>query len=368
MNRLFSKISNAIILLLCAVYSFIRGRANKILTNPKKILILRWKPHIGDVVYITPMFRAIKEKYPNAKLYVMGAGRVKDVIDYNPNIDEYIPYENNFFTIIGKLKKEEIDFACLANAGSTMGLGLLYLANIKGISNFSTVNGLAIPSISYSFLSKLALGKPFYTGRYVPPQYLKLLKPLGIETNNCHFQLYFSKKAEKTIGKIFNDNDINPEKDFIVVIAPGGAIRERWWPSKQFAQIADYLYEKHNAHIFLLGAGKDTEPIKEILGYLNKNTKVINLLNQNLDEFKAFISKSHLIIGNDSGPMVTADAFDIPNIVLVGPTDEREYHKPPGLLNKVIVAKDRKMNSIDFDSVRVETETIINNLNKIKNE
>ncbi len=361
-----SKFKNLFLLAICFLYSLRRGRANLPLINPRKFLILRFKPHVGDIVYITPLFRAIKVKYPQARLYVLGAGRVQEVIADNPDIDEYIQYQNNFWVTVRRLRKENFDFACLANAGSSEGLALLYLAGVKSISTFSSVNDQKIPSLSYKFLSKLTIGQPFYTGQYVPPQYLRLLEPIGVETNDCHFRLYFSEKAKTAIGNLFVQNSIDQENELIVGFAPGGSTENRWWPADRFAQLADYLSQKYNARIFLLGASRDAGPISQVLAGVCKETKIINLLNQSFDEFKATVDRLHLVIGNDSGPMVTADAFDVANIVLVGPTDPREYHRPPGPLNRVVAAEDRIMASISLQNVIKEADSVLGVLQKQK--
>lgn len=316
---------------------------------------------MGDIVYITPIFRAIKTVYPDSKLYVVGAGRVEEVIRHNPDIDEYINYENNFWEIVKRLKKEKIDFACLANTGNAESLALLYLAGIKCISAFISVNNKPIPSFSYSFLAKKIIGLPFHTGRYVPSQYLKLLEPIGANTGDAHFRLYFSKEAEDKVNNVFTRNNISVD-DFIVAFAPGGAVPERWWPAERFAELAKFLHRDHDAKILIIGAGKDEKPISGMLAVLG-DIPAVNLLNQNLDEFKATISKCDLVIGNDSGPMVTADAFDVANLVFVGPTDEREYHRPPGPLNRVLKGTDGDVKNITLDMAKKEIYTILSNLN-----
>ena len=362
--RLSRKVINLGILFLCFLARLFRGKADKVPANPKKFLILRWKPHMGDIVYITPMFRAIKAKYPDSKLYVVGAGRVEDVIRHNPDIDVYIPYKNSFFDVVRQLRQEKIDFACLTNAGSSIGFAMLYLARIKSIACFSLESGKGDTSSSYSTLKKWAITKPFYTGQYVPPQYLKLLEPIEIYNASPHFRLYFSKEAERAVNEVFNKNNVVSGRDFIVGIAPGGAVPERWWGSDKFAKLADYLYQKHNAKIFLMGAGKDEGPISKVIASLDANTQRINLLNQSLDEFKAFVSKANLIIGNDSGPMVTADSFDVPQLIFVGPTDEREYHMPAGPTYRILKAMDNKVNSISLDEAFKELYYLVSNLRK----
>jgi len=359
--KIRSKIFNIQLFLLCLLYSIFRGKSDKLISNPKNILILRWKSHMGDVVYITPLFRAVKEKYPASKLYALGAGRVEEVIRHNPDIDEYIDYDGDFFGMVRKIKRLNFDFACLANTGSSEGLALLYLAGVKSICSFSTIDDKKIPSLSYNILSKLVINKPFYTGCYVPPQYLALLEPIGANNGDAHFRLYFSKKAGEKVDEMFKINAIENNRDFVVAFAPGGAVEERWWPAERFARLAEFLHDKYDAKILILGAGKDEKAISAMIGALNKNIACVNLLNQNLDEFKATISKCDMIIGNDSGPMVTADAFDVANLVFVGPTDEREYHRPAGPINRIVKSTTDKINDITTAEAMAELEIILSN-------
>jgi ADP-heptose:LPS heptosyltransferase len=51
-----------------------------------------------------------------------------------------------------------------------------------------------------------------------------------------------------------------------------------------------------------------------------------------------FISKCKMLIANDSGPVYMAEAFGVPTLVVVGPTDEIE-HPPHGPLNFVVTPK-----------------------------
>ncbi len=321
---------------------------------------------MGDIVYITPMFRAVKIKYPESKLYVVGAGRAEEVIRHNPDIDEYINYEGDFWSVVKRLWKEKIDFACLANAGSFEGLALLYLSGVKCISAFSTINDKKLSSLFYYLLSRWVAGKPFYTGRYIPTQYLRLLEPIGANTGDAHFRLYFSKEAENKINSVFIQNNISVD-DFIIAFAPGGAVPERWWPAERFTELAKILHKEHNAKILIIGAGKDEKPISDMLAVLG-DIPAVNLLNQNLDEFKATISKCDLVIGNDSGPMVTADAFDVPQLIFVGPTNEKEYHMPPRPLYRIMKAVSGRVHDISVKDAILELNIILNNLKKKKQD
>jgi ADP-heptose:LPS heptosyltransferase len=237
----------------------------------------------------------------------------------------------------------------------------LYLGGVKAISLFDVLNEPKIKSATYPFLLKLGVPVPFYNHQYIPPQFLKLLEPLDIKDPDVQFKLYFSKEAEQNVADTLRNNNIDSGKDFIVAIAPGGSTEERWWSADRFAELAKYLANNHGAKIVFLGAGIDQKAVDGVIQHTG-NIPYVNFLNQNLDEFKATVSKCSLVIGNDSGPMVTADAFYVPQMIFVGPTDPREYHTSPGPTYKILQASSGKVNDITLDSALTELKIIINNL------
>ncbi len=307
---------------------------------PQKILIFQWTGNVGDMVCITPMFRAIKSQYPQSRLIVIGKEKAGEMVRGNPLVDEYLTYRNDPTALIKKIKSQKIDFACLTNPG-LLGLAMLYLAGIKAISVFSIVNFPKATSRLYHLLTNLVIRVPFWVkqGRYMPQEYLRLLVPFGINNDDTHFQLFYSPTATQTRDRFFKDQGIE-SSDFIVAFAPGGGERTRWWPAECFAKLADYFYKKYQAKIWLIGAGEDQEPIETMLQHLGSAVSVFNLYGQSLDELKAFLAKASLVVANDSGPVVIAEAFDVPTMVLIGPTDERDHHREQPF-NRIIKSPQR---------------------------
>jgi len=363
MKSIFNKFYNFGLMALCLIYASFRGLAKKITKEPKKIIILRWTPHMGDVVYTTLMFSAVKKKYPNCKVCVVGRGRVEEVIRHNPDVDKFIEYKDNFWETVRKIRQEKFDYGCVAKPGTSEGFALLYLGGVKAISIFDTLNEPKVQSFTYPFMLKLGISVPFYNHQYIPPQFLKLLEPIGIENPEVCFVLYFSKEAEQKVLNTLNGSSIHPEKDFIVALAPGGSTEERWWPADRFAKLAKYLAANYNAKILFLGAGADKKAIDGVIQNLG-DTPYINLLNQNLDDFKATVSKCSLVIGNDSGPMVTADAFNVPQMIFVGPTDPREYHTEPGPTYKILQSSGGHMASISLEAAFKELNNLLHHLSR----
>ena len=60
----------------------------------KRILVVNvnW---VGDVIFSSPVFKALKEKYPKAQISCLAVPRVREVLESIPYIDEIIVYEED---------------------------------------------------------------------------------------------------------------------------------------------------------------------------------------------------------------------------------------------------------------------------------
>lgn len=357
-----AKFHNLYILVLCFLYALFRGKATRKVVNPSKILILQMAK-LGDMVCTTPMFRAVKKKYPKAKLYVIGNAINKEILLGNNDIDEYIVWSKDIFWELAKqLRREKIDFAC-QTAPNFGFLATFYLAGIPSMATPKIENGYCPwETRAYKILRQLAILIPHRMGSYAPREYLKLLEPIDIHTENTKKHLSFSKEAKKKIEELFLENEIK-EKDFLVCISPAAGNKIKQWPADRFAEVADHIYKKYGARIFIGGAKNDRTEVLEMVRGLNKETKAINTLDKlNLDELKAVMFKMSMFISVDTGPIYIAEAFGVPTVDITGPIDENEQ-PPIGKLNRIVNIKNRKkpelfvMNAKTYDDVEARRQT-----------
>jgi len=338
----FSKINNLGILAFCVAKFIIGGKASKLVSELKKILIIQ-NAKLGDMVCTTPMFRAVKEKYPRSKLFVMGNALNRELLKGNPDINGYIVCENNFgFEDFRRsIRGEKFDFACVTAPGFAA-LAALYLAEVPLISVPVIRNGFSpYETKPYKILRNFVVTKPHRMGSYAPREYLRLLEPIGIFTEDTKKYLYYSQEAEKTILDFFAKNHIAPEKDFIVGITPSAGNKIKEWGRNKFAKLADYIFDKYRAEIIIIGGPNDIE-VDEMISFISKDTKFINTRGLfSVEELKALISKLNLFISVDTGPIYIAEAFDVPTIDIIGPIDGNEQ-PPIGKLHKIVVAERQK--------------------------
>ena len=348
------KIKGIFIFLLCFFYFVFKGKADKKIPVLKKIAIMQ-TAKLGDMVCTTPMFRAVKEKYPEVKVFAIGNEINREILEHNPDVDGYLVYKNNFWELLKNIKKEKIDFACDTNP-SFLGLATLYLAGVPLIASPVIKNGFSpVETRLYKMLRKFVVAVSHHMGNYAPGEYLRLLEPVGIFSDNTKKYLYFTKQADEAIKKFFISNEVDISKDFVVGISPSVGNKIKEWETEKFAQLAGYIYSHYNAKIVIMGGKDDVAKSKEMIKTLNRDTKFTDTTGLfNLDNLKALISKLSLFISVDTGPVYIAEAFGVPTIDIIGPMDEREQ-PPVGEKNKVVILENRKqsvlhiMNAIEYD-------------------
>ena len=332
------RLKNLFLLILCLIRFLIYGRADKI-KKPRNVLIVQ-TAKLGDMVCTTPLFKAFNKN--GYKVFVMGNSANKELLRDNSDVNDYLIYDGkNLIKTIKFIKRLNLDCACLTVPNFTA-LAVLFLSGISAIVIPEIKNGVSpYENRSYKILRRFCIKVPHNMGQYAPREYLRLLEPFGIFTDDTKKTLDYSSEAGERISRFLRENNIK-DTDFKVVIAPSAGNKIKTWGEKNFAEVSDEIFKKYpNIKIFLIGGIKDKKEIDGVISYLNPVTKVINTYGLfPLDELKAFIAKANLLIAVDTGPIYIAEAFGVATIDIVGPIDEREQ-PPIGEFYRIVKLENR---------------------------
>lgn len=165
---------------------------------------------------------------------------------------------------------------------------------------------------------------------------LSLLSPLNSSLSE-HIKLWsktnsLTDQSSFTVPKEFKTNlSIDKDKTFdipenYVVIAPGSVWETKKWPAQKFGQLANLIKEELKTSVVILGSKQELE--------LSRSLKqvapaVIDLTGEtSLMECKDIIANSTGFVGNDSGLVHMAALFNIPSVVVLGPTHLSLGFKP----------------------------------------
>jgi len=300
----------------------------------KKILVVNvnW---LGDVIFSSPVFKALKEAYPEAHISCMAVPRVKDVLESIPFIDEVIIYDEKGrhwnplakWKLIMELRRKHFDIAFLLHRSWTRAF-LIYCAGIPIRVGYDEKNRGRFLTHKANYSDDLV-----HRGDY----YLNIIESYGVHVNDRQYQLSVSEDAVKDVDSILRSKNIDDSK-YLIVINPGGNWGLKRWPIENFSRLICGFIGSLDIAIVISGAQKDISLGREMNSLIFKTA--IDLTGQtNLKQLMALMKRANLVISADSGPLHLANGVGCDVIGVFGPT-RPEITGPRGSGRKYILQND----------------------------
>jgi lipopolysaccharide heptosyltransferase II len=300
----------------------------------KKILIVsvNW---IGDVLFTTPLIRALRDAGADSHIACLIHPRCAGILDSNPGVDELILYDEEGvhrslagkMRLISELRKRAFDATFILHRSFTRAL-IAYLAGIRERIGYATKHR--------SWLLTLAVKEP-PAGTHKVEYFLGLARLAGIELKvPPSYEFYVEDRDRKFASDMLRGRGVG-ESDRTVILCPGGNWDPKRWPKRNFASLGDMLAERFGLKIVISGAAKDTGLADSIAGMMRVKP-VITCGATSLASLAALFEKASLVIANDTGPMHLAVAAGADTIALFGPTSP-EITGPYGRGNYRVMSK-----------------------------
>jgi len=280
-----------------------------------KILVTR-TDRIGDLVISTPVFSAIRHKYPKAHIAALIFSENKDILEGNPFIDEVILYDKKsaqrgllgqlFFA--GKLRGKKFDVVVHLHATNRTHIAG-FLAGIPARIGWDRRSPW---TLTHVFRDQKAEGKK-HEGEYN----FDLLKPLGIEAPQ-RLEMFFpaTPRAEASLNELLFQLAI-PRGKAAVVLNPSASCPSKRWPAERFAELADLITGRCGAAVFLIGGAAD-EVLSAKIKDLCKSPVYDFTGRLSLSMLGSLLKKTALLISNDTGPVHIAAAVGTPVVSIFG--------------------------------------------------
>lgn len=326
------------ITLAALVRRIIFGPANSVPRNPRRIVVAQMG-RLGDMVCTTPIFRALKDKYPKCEVLVVGMPVNAGVLADHPYVDRYYSYSGNGWKLARVLNTMNADVALLCGPHGLV-LAAMLASGIPAVITPEVVGGYSpYETRIYRLLRRFAITKPHNMLKYAPREYLHLLEPFGIYTEDTRKELAYSSAARQYVQTKAIEAGINFGKDVCIGITPTAGNKIKEWPADRFGKLASMIAKQYDVKIVVLGSPNDQARVKEMLAVVDSGVQIWNTCGQmDLDQLKALIADLDCVIAVDTGPIYIAEAFGIPTIDIVGPMDENG--QPPRGKKHIIVKAD----------------------------
>jgi len=299
----------------------------------KMKIIVRAPNWIGDTILSIPVLESLQKNNPEAELWVLARGWVKDLYGPGLRIAGLIPLpESGGWRSLRessrRIREKSFDLGLLLT-NSFASAFLFYLARVPERWGYSA-DGRAL------FLTRAVRprknGEPVHMVEY----YRSLLVGLGLKTAEPEVRLTVRPEEKAWATEALQHAGLDPGKP-LVLLNPGAHFGPaKRWPADRFARTALILQKERSVEIAIIGSANETGLADEVSSLMEKKPAVFSG-RTTLRQLLGLISRASLFISNDSGPMHMANALGVPVVAVFGPTDPavtRPFHPPSIVLKK----------------------------------
>jgi len=317
----------------------------------KTVLFLRDDNKIGDMVVSTILFREIKKKYPKIKIIVLSGKDSKEIIKYNPYVDEIVETTGKFLKdliVYFKLRKYCIDIIVDTLSFTPRPLYLLKLRIINPYFLIGydkqryNVYDHSIKSDKYSHITK---------------KYGMLLNYFDINEYSLDYDIFFGGMTYKNISWDYENSSGK------ILINPFGASTHRTLSPAKLQELVDKIKAGMKlCNIFILCQNHNYDHVKNIAGA--KILKVATPL-----ETAYIISKSDCVVTPDTSVVHISRVFDKKMVVMsldYSNNDEKVNQIWAPLYDKAVqVFVDTKNDTIGNDIENINIDFVADSVLKI---
>jgi heptosyltransferase-2 len=291
--------------------------------NGVKTLIVRCPNWVGDIVMATPTLDCLRQSFPQVKIVGLLRKKTQGIVRDGPWFDELIDCQDKSWDGIWWTAKQIRQYSAdsaIVLPNSIRSVIPVWLGGVKEIYGYRR---------SFRGLFLCGGPEPARNNHRILPlpmteYYLEICRWLGLNPlQQVKPRLFISDEFHKRGESLIRNYGIR-EKDIIIGFNPGASFgSSKCWPTEHFARLAE-LCEKQLAARIMLFAGPGEEDIAEAI-IKKSQANIIDTSQDRIDLelLKPLIRRCNLLITNDTGPRHYAVAFDVPVVVIMGPTDPR---------------------------------------------
>lgn len=270
---------------------------------------------IGDTLFATPAIRALRQRYPQARLTAVVWPSNRAVLENNPDLDELIAHPTgpasaaSFLQAVRSLRCDlAVHFAPFHD----------YWGPLYGIPR-----QLKLPCPWLFWL--LPHGNRRWQLAHAVDHYLDVLRPLGLRGPHPRkLVLNVTGQQEAFASRFLADHGHQPGEPLVGIHAGGYGFRgaKRWSP-EGFAWVARQL---GTVRLVFFGGPADRDLAEAVVaagvpdGFVDTSGRLT------LSQTIGVLSQLDLFIGNDSGPLHLAAALGTPVVGIYGPTSSLTFH------------------------------------------
>jgi heptosyltransferase-2 len=296
-------------------------------------ILVRAPNWIGDSILAVPSLQSLSQNHPEAEIWVLARGWVKDLFVSYPFIRGVIPLPDRadlktLRRTAQELKGEAFDTGLLLT--NSFGSALLFaLARIPNRWGYATDGRRFLLTRG---VRPRAPGKTIHQAQH----YLDLVSRLGMEAVAPSLSFPLGEEEVRGAEGLLASEGVSSGSP-LTILNPGGYFGSaKRWPPERFGALAALLQEREGARVVIVGSQGEA-PLARLITDALLSKPLVLTGRTSLRQLAAVISLADLFVTNDSGPMHLANALGTPVLALFGPTDPEAtapFQEPSAYLHK----------------------------------
>lgn len=285
----------------------------------KSLSILVIRPEkLGDLVVTTPVFRALRNSYPSAKISVLTDKSYSTILQDDPYVDELIPIgwtsrkageHDRILSIAGKLKAGRFDLALILYANWS---GWNMVAALSGIPKVVQLGGTWLAKVlGHEMIRRQAYKRNLHYRDY----YLKVASKAGafLPSGDVGNPRLYLKEEE---SDSFSNRFPRTQGKKRIIIHPFGHGSSPNYSLQSYADLALRCAQQLGAEVFITGGKNDILGLNALAHPLICNDWLGTL---NLREMMAACANVDAVVCGSTGVIHLAAALGTPTVGIYCP-------------------------------------------------
>ncbi len=294
--------------------------------DPRSILLVKFWG-LGNLVLLLPVFRALRRRYPAARIVLLTLSRNRDLLQGVEDLDDVLSVSDRslvavLWTLTRSLfraRRLRPDLAVDFEQFSRASAAFVFLSGAR------QAVGLDTPGQHRGPLFHARV--PYEDGRHASETFLDLARAAGVDAGRYEplpppvFAADRARAAEFLGAAGHADGPV-----YVLHPGSGDNFVGRRWGAENFARVADHLLDKHGGTVVLTGGPAEAALVEEVRALCRRRDRVIPAAGAlGIRALAALCETAALIVSNDTAPVHLGSAMGRPVLGIYGPNTPRLY-------------------------------------------
>ena len=286
---------------------------------------------IGDVVLTTPLIRALRRRFPDARLLYLVESLAAPVVQANAALTEVFVVRHRKgwrriwedLRLAWELRGRRVDIAIDLHGGPRSAW-LTWATRARMRVGYDVSDRRWM----YTHLAPKPRG---YAPRHSVRNQWDLLAPVDAsfaeppDPERDRVEMPITTRARESAASALRALGVPASDPLAIVHVAAGNEFRRWAPASFASVVASLAQARSNRWVVVLGSEADAAVVADVSGAAKRAAgpaapRIVSAVGWPLEQVRALMDRGELFIGGDSGPMHIAATTDIPIVALFGPT------------------------------------------------